>query len=63
MCPETSEPTPTLKAIRPASGTLAGTDALEGDLAREEADIEDELDVLAFYPAITIGGNLSVLSD
>ncbi len=45
------EPEVTLRA----SGTLAGSAALQADLAREESNIKSELDFLGFYPALTIG--------
>ncbi len=38
-----------------ATGTLAGSAALQADLAREESNIESELDLLAYYPAVTLG--------
>jgi hypothetical protein len=38
-----------------STGTLAGTGAFQADLAREESNIEDELEFLGFYPAITLG--------
>lgn len=37
-----------------ATGTSAGLSAFQSELAREEANIEDELGILGFYPAITI---------
>jgi hypothetical protein len=45
------EPDVTLRA----SGSLAGSAALQADLAVEESRIESELDFLAFYPAVTLG--------
>ena len=38
-----------------ATGSLAGSSAFQADLAREEANIEDELEFLGFYPAVTLG--------
>lgn len=38
-----------------STGTLAGDPAFQADLEREARNIEDEFDVLSFYPAVTIG--------
>lgn len=38
-----------------ATGTLAGDPAFQANLSREEERLEDEFDVLSFYPAVTIG--------
>lgn len=38
-----------------ATGTLAGDPAFQANLAREEERLEDEFNVLSFYPAVTIG--------
>lgn len=38
-----------------STGTLAGNAAFQAELAREEANIEDDLEILGFYPAVTLG--------
>lgn len=38
-----------------STGTLASNAAFQADLAREETNMEDELEILGFYPAATIG--------
>lgn len=38
-----------------ATGTMAGDPTFQGDLAKEERDIQDDMDALEFYPVLSAG--------
>ena len=38
-----------------ADGTMSGNPAFQADLAKEEADVQDEADKFQFYPVLSIG--------